>query len=335
MKIMQNQVVLIAAISLFILLIYKLSSILTPFLLGGLLAYLVDPLVKRLEKRRVPHLLSVIIIFLFLFASIVLFFGLLYPLISQQIELLVNWLPDAVAWLQTVGMPWLLQFVNIETIKSSVPATLSKSGWVLSTFLNSSRAFIDILISIVLTPIVTFYLLKDWDKVVSGAKNLLPKQSARTIIAWAKKCDEVLGAFIRGQLLVMFFLSLIYGIGLTMIGLKFGLIIGLVGGVLSIAPFVGSLFVLITSLIGVMMQPGSSDGIIGVFIVFLVAQAAENYILTPYFVGERIGLHPVAVIFSVMAGGVLFGFFGVLLALPVSAMLMATFRFFRHRSQAK
>lgn len=331
MKTIQNQVLLIAVIALSIALIYKLSPILTPFLLGGLLAYLVDPLVKRLQKCRIPHLLSVVLIFLFLFLSVTVVSAILYPLVFKQLEQLVSRLPAIIEWLQNVGMPWLTQFVNVNSLKAAIPDTLTKSGWVLSTFIHSSIALFDILLSLVLTPIVTFYLLKDWDKVLSGIKNLLPKQSAPTVIAWAKNCDEILGAFIRGQLIVMLFLGMIYGIGLSIIGLNYSWIIGFVGGLLSIVPFLGSLFVLIASLIAATMQVGSTNAITGVLIVFLIAHAIENYLLTPYFIGERIGLHPVAVIFSVMAGGVLFGFFGILLALPVSAILMATFRFFRHQ----
>lgn len=332
MKLASNQLIFISSAILLIALLYLLGPILTPFLLGALFAYLVDPLVKRLEKWRIPHLLSVILVFLLLFSTLILLVLLLYPLVYKQIELLAGMLPGLIDWVQTVGVPWLLQFVNLNTLKNSLPATLSKTGWMLSTFIHSSMAAIQIIFSIVLTPIVTFYLLRDWDKVLNGIKSLLPRQSAHSILQLAKDCDEVLSAFIRGQLLVMLCLGIIYGIGLSLIGLKLGLIIGLLGGLLSIVPFLGSLFVVITGVLSAIAQFGTLESAAYVGVIFLIGQAIESYFLTPYLIGERIGLHPVAIIFSVLAFGTLFGFFGVLLALPVSAVLMAAFRFFRKKA---
>lgn len=315
-------------------LLYLLAPILTPFLLGALLAYLVDPLVKRLERWHIPHLLSVIFIFLFLFTAVAILISILYPLIVRQIEVFIELAPQYIEWAQKVVGPWIMQYIDIESLKSSLPSTLTKSGWVLSRFLHTGYAAIQLIITIVLTPVVTFYLLRDWDKVINGIKGLLPKKSSPTIIELAKDCDEVLGAFIRGQLLVMLCLGIIYAAGLSIVGLKLGLIIGLLGGLLSIVPYLGSTFVIVAATIAAYMEYGTKESIIAVIIVFMIGQAAEGYILTPYFVGERIGLHPVAVIFAIMAGGTLFGFFGVLLALPVAAILMAAFRFFRRKSHA-
>ncbi|VVC75757.1 hypothetical protein AQUSIP_10510 [Aquicella siphonis] len=331
MKALANQSTLIFVSLVIITLLYLLAPILTPFLLGALLAYLVDPLVKRLEAWHVPHLLSVVLIFLSLFLGVILLISLALPLIVKQLEILAAQIPHLLDWAQNVGMPWLLQFVNINTLKTSIPATLSKTGWVISTFVESGFAAIQSIISIVLTPVVTFYLLRDWNKVIAGIKSLLPKQVAPTIIQLSRDCDEVLGAFIRGQLLVMLCLGVIYGVGLSLAGLKLGLMIGLIGGLLSIVPYLGSLFVVIAAIIAAIVQTGTKEAVISVIIVFIIGQLIEGYILTPYLVGGRIGLHPVAVIFSIMAGGALFGFFGILLALPVAAVLMAMFRFFRKR----
>ncbi|MBX3708766.1 MAG: AI-2E family transporter [Gammaproteobacteria bacterium] len=331
MKPFSNQAIFIFVTILVITLLYLLAPIMTPFLLGALLAYLVNPLVKRLEKWHLPHLLSVILIFLFLFSATTLLISFLYPHIIRQIEVLFAMIPQLIEWTKTVGMPWLLQFINMNTLKSSLPSTLSKTGWVVTAFVHSSFAAIQLIISIVLTPVVTFYLLRDWDRILDNIKNLLPAQSAHSIIQLARDCDEVLSAFIRGQLIVMLCLGLIYGIGLSIVGLRLGLIIGLIGGLLSIVPYLGSLFVVIAASITAFLQTGTYESILYVLIVFVIGQAIEGYILTPYLIGERIGLHPVAVIFSIMAGGTLFGFFGILLALPVAAVLMAIARFFSQR----
>lgn len=312
-----------------IALLYLLAPMLTPFLLGALLAYLIDPLVQRLEKWHCPHIVSVILIFLFFFCGMVFLISLIYPLVIKQIETLAAFIPGMVDWFYQIGIPWLTQHIDLNALKTSLPATLSKSAWIASTFLKSSFAAIHTLIYIILTPVVTFYLLRDWKIVLHGIKQLLPNDIAPTVIQLAKDCDEVLGAFIRGQLLVMLCLGLIYATGLSLVGLKLGLTIGLIGGLLSIVPYLGSFFVLTSAVIAALVQMGSYQAVLEVLIVFLTGQIIEGYFLTPYFVGGRIGLHPVAVIFSIMAGGTLFGFFGVLLALPVAAVLMACFRFFR------
>jgi|SRR5579885_943541 predicted PurR-regulated permease PerM len=334
MKALNNQAIFIFVTVICITLLYLLSPILTPFMLGALLAYLVNPVVKFMEKWRVPHLLSVTIVFILLFSTGIIAVALLYPLVMRQIEVFLDSLPQMLDWAQNVGVPWLMQFINIETLKSSLrsslPATLSKTEWVLRTFLTSSFAAIQTIVSLVLTPVVTFYFLRDWDKMLAGIKSLLPGHSASAIIQLASDCDEVLSAFIRGQLLVMLFLSIIYATGLSLIGLKFGLIIGLIGGLLSLVPYLGSTFIIVAASLAAFMQSGK-EALLPVLIVYLIGQVIEGYVLTPYLVGGRIGLHPVAVIFSVMAGGALFGFFGVLLALPVAAILMATFRFFKAR----
>lgn len=332
MKSTTNQAFFIFIFIVSTILLYLLGPILTPFLLGGLLAYLVDPLVKRLEKWHIPHLLSVVLIFSTLFSTAILFIALLYPLIVTQLELLFNLLPQLIEWTKTVGMPWLLQFVNLDELKNSLPATLSKSGWVVGTFLHSSLTAIELMVNVILIPVVTFYFLRDWDKVLSGIKSLLPKAYAPTLIQLANDCDAVLSEFIRGQLLVMLCLGIIYGVGLSIAGLKLGLMLGLIGGLLSIVPYLGSLFIIVAGTITALVQIGTQESVMYVFIVFIIGQAIEGYVLTPYLIGERIGLHPVAIIFAVMAGGTLFGFFGILLALPVAAVLMATFRFIKRHS---
>lgn len=326
-----NQTLFIFTVSLGLLLLYQLSGMLTPFLLSGLLAYLINPVVVKLEKWHIPHLLSVAAVFLIFFFGIGLLLLVTYPHLVNQVNSLIALIPQFIDWLQTVGIPHLLEIVNLESLKSSLPATLSKSTWVLSTFLQSGFAAIQLITTLFLTPVVTFYFLRDWNQILKNIRATFPTNYAPMIIEWFSDCDEILGAFFRGQFLVMLCLAIIYSTGLSLTGLKLGLAIGLLGGLLSIVPYLGSAFVLIASISAGIMQFGLNESLIPVALVFLVGQGIEGYILTPYLIGERIGLHPVAVIFSIMAGGTLFGFFGVLLALPVAAMLVATIKFFaRH-----
>ncbi len=333
MKMITNQAVFIFFTALFIGLLYCLSSILTPFLLGALFAYLANPLVKHLEKWRVPHLLSVILVFVFLFFVFVLILLMLFPIIQKQLVALIEVIPQILSWIQETIIPRFKEFVDLNTLKDNLSASVAKTGTVLTTVLHSGVTVIEWAVNIVLTPIVTFYLLRDWDKILQSARNLLPRSIKPTVVKLTQESNEVLSAFFRGQLLVMLALGLIYGIGLTLIGLKVGLMIGLLGGLLSIVPYLGSIFVVVMASITSGIEFGTWQSLLWVLLVFMIGQTIESYILTPYLVGERIGLHPVAVIFSVMAGGALFGFFGVLVALPTAAVIMVLLRFLRKQYQ--
>src|SRR3990167_6072957 len=314
---------------IFIALLYLLSPILTPFLVGALLAYLVQPVVKRLEKWKLPHLFSVTLIFLILLSLILFAIIMLIPLINKQIILLAEFIPQVIDWLQNSVMPWLSEFINMKAIKPTLTSsTLSKTGLVFNVVLSSGYALVGWVVNLVLTPVITFYLLCDWNRFVAGLKNLLPRTIEPTVVKLVKECDAVLGAFFKGQLLVMLGLCLIYGIGLSLIGLRVGLILGIIGGILSVVPYLGSIFVVISASIMALVQFGYWQSLFWVWGVFIIGQALESYVLTPYLIGDRIGLHPVAVIFAIMAGGALFGFVGVLLALPVAGGFIVFVRFF-------
>lgn len=330
MKQISNQVLLIFFFALFLLVLYRLSGMLTPFLLAALLAYLLDPLVKRLDKR-MPHVLSVTLIYLITFAGLGVIITMLYPILQKQTLALVSLLPEMLTWVQQRAIPWITEFVNFDTLKNSIPATLSKSGWIFTTVLTSGYVFISWLVDFVLTLVVTFYFLRDWDIILKKIRNALPKKIEPTVVNLARQSDDVLGEFLRGQFLVMLALGFVYGIGLTLVGLPIGLMIGAIGGLLSIVPYLGSCFVLVASTITALVQFPSWHDVVWVWLVFLIGQGIEGYVLTPYLVGDRIGLHPVAVIFAVLAGGTLFGFFGVLLALPVAAVAMVLLRFLNHQ----
>ena len=194
---------------------------------------------------------------------------------------------------------------------------------------SSGQRLITWVTNLVLIPVVTFYVLRDWEKLCSNIKSILPTSKKSTIVKLAHECDEVLSAFFRGQFLVMLGMFIIYGTGLTIAGLKVGFIIGLIGGLLSIVPYLGSIFVLTTSTLYALVQFGTLSSLIGVWAVYLTGQFFEGWVLTPYLVGNRIGLHPVVIIFAIMAGGALFGFFGILVALPAAALIKVLLRFIR------
>jgi predicted PurR-regulated permease PerM len=185
--------------------------------------------------------------------------------------------------------------------------------------------------SLFLVPILTFYLLRDWDSIKKHVAAIVPEGNRSTVYALARETDEALGAFLRGQLLVMFALAVIYSSGLAITGIDFAIAIGVVAGLVSFVPYLGFVFGIALALLVVALEPDPLWRIVGVFATFTVAQVIEGTILTPKLVGGRIGLHPVLVIFAVVAGGQLFGFFGILLALPAAAILSVLVRFAYHR----
>lgn len=191
-----NQGLIIFFSVLGILLLYLLAPILTPFLLGALFAYMADPLVKLLEKLKCPHLFAVSMVFVIVFCSLTLFIIIFAPIAQTQIITLIETIPDILAWIQERAVPWLQQFINVSTIKASITTSLAKNPAPLSMVLTSGSAIIGWIINIVLTPIVTFYLLRDWDMCCNRAIKLMPKSVEPTIVRLAKECDEVLSVFL-------------------------------------------------------------------------------------------------------------------------------------------
>lgn len=315
-------------------LLYFLSPVLTPFLLGALFAYLVNPVVMRLQKVGLPHIVSVVFVFVVLLGVILLATLSLFPLIERQIALLIDSLPQILNWLQQVALPWLHSMVDWDSLQSAATNTLPKAGWIVNTIVSSGNRIIGLAVTFALTLVVTFYFLRDYDKVLENIKLLFPISMRPTAIKLANECDEVLGAFIRGQLIIMLVLAIVYGVGLSLTGLRLGLALGLIGGLLSIVPYLGSIFIVVSASVAALVQYGDWHPVIWVLLVYAIGQILEGYVLTPYLIGGRIGLHPVAVIFSVMAGGALFGFFGVLLALPVAAVIMVLLRYARSKLYA-
>lgn len=336
-----NKVLLLGLLILGGWLVMQLSSVLAPFFVAALLAYLGDPLVDRLEKYRLSRTLAVCIVFAaFLLGGIILLL-IFIPMLGAQLTSLFENLPDYLDRLQT-STEVLLQSIGLSTtmldfntVKTALQDYWSEAGKmagdVMGYITSSGLVLLQWLTNLVLIPVLTFYLLRDWDNLVAKFRELLPRRHASKITQISIECDDMLAGFLRGQLMVMLALSIIYSIGLTFIGLDLALLLGVISGIVSFVPYLGLLVGIILAGLAAYLQFQEWLPVLMVVLVFSFAQAVEGMFLTPRFVGERIGLHPVAVIFSVMAGGTLFGFVGVLLALPVAAVVMVLLRHAHNR----
>lgn len=326
-------------------LVWRLSPILMPFVLAGIFAYLGNPLVNRLERWRLARGLAASIVFLLMLLVVVFALLLLVPLVQRQITRFIAALPAYAAWFANSAVPWLEHQLHISasefdlsTVIARVREHLGTIGGIAATVLGyatrSGLAIIGVGVGVVLVPVVTFYLLRDWGKLLAHIDGLLPRAAQPTLRQLARDTDRVLGAFVRGQLLVMIALAIFYAVTLRLIGLDVGPLIGMVAGLVSFVPYLGFIVGIVASIIAALVQFHDTLHLALVAVVFLVANVLENYVLVPRLVGDRIGLHPVAVIFAVLAFGELFGFIGVLLALPMAAIATVLLRFLRDRYQA-
>jgi predicted PurR-regulated permease PerM len=324
-----------------LLLLYFLSPVLTPFFVAATIAYLFDPLVNKLQKLKLSRTLAAIIVFFLMIIIVVIMMLIFIPLLQQQIINLVDKVPDMLIWIQGVFFPWLNEHLGLSLsldashLKKALPNDLKQASSLFNTIwhtvFSSSKTLFIWVANLLLIPVVLFYLLRDWPKLLNGLQGLVPRRNEPTITALFRECNEVLGAFLRGQLLVMLALGLLYSVGLTIVGLNTSFLIGLVAGLLSVVPYLGFIVGIGAALIAATFQFHDVLHCVYVIIVFVIAQSIEGSVLTPNLVGDRIGLHPVAVIFAVLAGGQLFGFLGILLALPVAAISMVFLRHFRAR----
>jgi len=262
-------------------------------------------------------------------------------LLQHQIAVLGKKIPGYFEVIQNQFLPWLNAHFNtglqldMATMKTSLQAHWKEAGSIASTavsYITRSGALLAAwLANLVLIPVVTFYLLRDWDIMVARIREMLPRKTEPTISQLARSSDEVLGAFLRGQLLVMLALSLVYSTGLWIAGLDLALLIGMLSGLVSFVPYLGFIVGIVVAGIASLLQFHDVTHLFYVAIVFGIGQALEGMLLTPLLVGDRIGLHPVAVIFAVLAGGQLFGFLGVLLALPAAAVIAVILRYMHER----
>ncbi|MCE8032009.1 MAG: AI-2E family transporter [Halomonas sp.] len=327
--------VLIGAVAV-VWLLFQLEAMLMPFIAGMILAYLTDPLANRLQRLGLSRTLAVCGVFLILVVILVVALLVLIPLAVQQVRQFGLMIPGIFDWVETVLAPQIRGWTGLDVAADldDVQQTLAQhwqdAGGYLAPFLGkigrSGAAFLAWVTYVALIPVVTFYLLLDWDRLLTNLRSMVPRRWEADVVRLSRRCDDVLSAFLRGQLLVMLTLGAIYAVGLTAMGLRFGLLIGMAAGLASIVPFLGFIVGISVALVVAFFQFGTWLALLGVLIVFAIGQVLESVVLQPKLLGDRIGLHPVAVIFAVLAGGNLFGFTGVLLALPAAAVIMVLLR---------
>ncbi len=336
---------LLSGVIISAVLLYFLAPVLTPFFAAALLAYLGDPIVDRLEARfkakfsaNLSRTLAVMIVFISLFTFTTIMALFILPLLGHQLGYLVSNVPAYIDYVQNNVVPQLGEFLgldpsifDLDLLKKIFISNYAQAGGVIaqimSSVASSSFAVMAWLANMVLIPVVTFYLLRDWDVLIARIDELLPRKNQPVIRELAKQSDEVLSSFLRGQFVVMLVLGAVYSIGLWFIDLKLALLIGMLAGVVSFVPYLGFIVGIVAASVAMLLQTHDVMQLIPVVIVFSIGQMLEGMLLTPVLVGDKIGLHPVAVIFAVLAGGQLFGFVGILLALPVAAVLVVLLRY--------
>ncbi|WP_152090609.1 AI-2E family transporter [Azospira sp. I09] len=317
-------------------LLLALSPILTPFLLAAILAYIGNPASGWLARHRVPRPLAALLVILGLIGALTLLALTLVPLLQKEVSLIAERLPATLTLLQTKLDPWLQKRLGIDLpldpasfnalVRKNQDAAQQILGHVLTTLGSSGLALVAFVANLLLLPVVMFYLLKDWDSLLHRIEDLIPRRFHNLALRLAREVDAVLAEFLRGQLAVMLLLALYYSLGLWLAGLEFALPVGLLTGLLIFIPYVGFATGLLLALVAALLQFQGLGLVLAVAIVYGGGQILESVVLTPWLVGERIGLHPVAVIFALMAFGQLFGFFGILIALPASAALLVGLR---------
>lgn len=327
----------IAALAVFALLLDVLSAVLLPFVAGAAIAYLLDPVADRLEATGMGRTPATCVIVGTFFVVVVGALVLLFPLLQAQVVGLLALVPDAIDKARAWAAPL------VERLKSDLPpeavaqlkaaagtyagTAVKWAGGLIGGLWKGGVAVFNVISLIIITPVVAFYLLRDWDALVERFDSYLPRDAAPTIRAQVKAIDTTIAGFVRGQASVCLVLAVWYGAALSVVGLKSGLLVGLGAGAISFIPYVGAATGLAVGIGIAAVQFGVSPMVVVVAAVFIIGQVAESYVLTPRLVGGRIGLHPVWIIFALLAGGALFGFTGVLLAVPVAAVIGVLIRF--------
>jgi len=324
-------------------LVWLLAPILSPFVFAALLGWLGDPMVDRLEARGFKRNNAVILVFSAMTLLLVVALIVLVPLLEQQIVTLVESLPSYRDWMVGTALPWVEQRTGLQILSWLDPGRLfqlirdhwESAGGIAATVLGyvsrSGFALLGWIANIVLLPVLTFFFLRDWDLLVERVGLMVPRDHFDTVARLTKESDAVLGGFLRGQMLVMLILGVLYAVGLSAVGLNLGILIGVIAGLLTFVPYLGPAAIVVFGGTAALVQFGDWQHLAGVAVVFTIGQIIESYWLTPKLVGDRIGLHPMAVIFAVMAGGSLFGFLGMLLALPVAAVVNVLLRYAQQR----
>lgn len=327
-----------------VLLTYLLSPILAPFFSAAILAYICNPMVNKIDAWRCGKFSpsrtgATVLVMLLLLAVLLAFILIVVPLLQKEFMLLVERMPDYLNTLLAQLKPWLLQNFGVSIdFETAQLKTLLLNNWktagglmgsVMLALSQHSITVLGWLTNLLLIPVVLFYLLRDWHALLKSIDALIPRKIQAKTRQIASEIDSVLAAFLRGQLTVMLAMSVFYAIGLKLAGLELALPVGIISGMLGFVPYLGIGTGLVLAVLASLLEFNSFSQLIPILVVFGLGQLVESMWLTPSLVGDRIGLHPVAVIFALLAGGQLFGFSGVLLALPVSAAIAVALRHLR------
>jgi predicted PurR-regulated permease PerM len=318
--------------------LWLFKPVLLPFLAGLAIAYFLEPAVTALEKRKVRRwigALTVLSAFLFIVASIVL---LVWPMLNHQIGALINSLPDYIAKIREQYLPWAQDWLarfspeDVEKIRGAAEQSTGEAvdwvGHAVQHIVSGSFALIDAVALSILTPVTAFHVLRDWHKLTKAVDQLIPRAHYAVIRQQMAEIDQTLSGFVRGQAIVCVILGVVYSTGLAANGLKYGATVGIIAGILTIIPYVGTVFGWVTSVILACVQFDGDWLRIGLVIaVFAVGHFFEAYVLTPKLVGHRVGLHPVWILFALISGIKLMGFLGVLIAVPTAAVIGVLVRF--------
>lgn len=321
--------------------LYLLGPILAPFVAAAILAYICNPLVARLCAWKLPRTLAVVLVMLGLVLAFVTLLLIMLPLLQKETTLLMVRVPE---WLETARMrllPLLQQWFGIsvewdvQALKNLLLTHWQSAGGVATKLLpwleSGGGMVLGLMMNLILIPVVMFYLLRDWNDIIQRIDHMIPRHWHVKVTEIVGEVDGVLAEFLRGQLSVMLLMSVFYVAALWLVGLEFALPIGIVAGLLVFVPYLGMVLGLGLATLAAAMQFTALSDVVLVWAVFGAGQLLEGMVVTPWLVGERIGLHPLAVIFALLAFGQLFGFFGVLLALPLAAILLVVLRHSRER----
>lgn len=335
-----RRIFILAGIALIIWVLYLLKPVVVPFIGAFLIAYLFSPLVDKLHNIGLPRWLSISLVFIGIGVAIFLAMWFLVPLVWEQLMYAKNNIPNNIHWVNYTFLPWLSETFNLvpmeidteqmsaaimEYIQTNYSADSIQA--MLLKVAQSGLNFIQIGGTIVLIPIIAFYFLLDWERMLENMRRLIPRKYEKSTLTIVGECHEVLGAFVKGQFLVMFLLGVVYAVGLQLVGIEVGIIIGMIAGLASIIPYLGFAVGIISAIVACLFQFGLDWVHLAlVLVVFMVGQAIEGYILQPFLLGDKIGLSPVAVVFAVLAGAQLAGLLGMLIALPVAAIIVVLLR---------
>jgi predicted PurR-regulated permease PerM len=338
-----RRIFILVGIALLLWILYLLKPVLIPFASAFIIAYLFNPLVNKIHRIGLPRWVAISIVFIGIGVVITWAIWYLVPLVWQQLMYAKSSIPASIHWINSTFLPWSSRTfdlvpmeLDVDHISAAVMDYIQTNystdsiQSVVIKLAQSGLNFIQVGGTVILIPIIAFYFLLEWDRMLESMRRLIPRAYEKSTLKIVGECHQVLGAFVKGQFLVMFLLGVIYAVGLQSVGLSVGIIIGMVAGLCSIIPYLGFAVGIVSAIIAAFFQFGLDwTHLILVLIVFGIGQIVEGYILQPFLLGDKIGLSPVAVVFAVLAGAQLGGIVGMLIALPVAAVIVVLLRHLR------